>query len=106
MGPPDSAVAIPALQERRRVEEVAALVPAGRRPDLEVEVAAARVAGIADVADPLAGADYLPLAEQRRLAQVHVDEVEAGGAAVDHDVVAGRALVAGVLDPPPARGVE
>src|SRR5690349_21077546 len=49
-----SAVAVPLLQVRQRVDRATALVPAGCRPNLEVEVTGSRVAGLADDADRLA----------------------------------------------------
>ena len=55
-----SAVGVPLLQVRKRVDRAAALIPAGRGPDLEVEVAGGGVAGVADDADRLAGADRFP----------------------------------------------
>src|SRR4051794_15303372 len=99
-----SAVAVPALQRRRRVEELPTLVPAGWRPHLEMEVAAGCVSGLADVADPLSGVDRLALLEEGGRSQMHVDEVLAGRLAVDHEVVPRRALVSGVLDAPAASG--
>src|SRR5581483_1934051 len=52
------------------------------------------VAGLADVADDLTGANGLALLEERGAAQVHVGGVLAGAGAVDDDVVAGAALPA------------
>ncbi len=52
-----SAPLVPLLQRAGRVEDVAALVPARGGPDLEVEVAALGVAGVALAADHLAGPD-------------------------------------------------
>ncbi len=54
-----SAVAIPFFEVGQRVDRAAALVPAGCCPDLEVEVAGGGVAGVADDADRLAGADLI-----------------------------------------------
>src|SRR4051794_40604211 len=61
------ALAIPGLEAGQRVERRAAFVPARRRPALEVQVAAVGVAGVADVADQLAGEHVVALAHQRRL---------------------------------------
>src|SRR5690349_2406520 len=93
-----SAVRVPLFEIGQRVEGGAALVPAGWAPHLEMEVAALGVAGFADHADRLPGADGVAGVQRRGFGQVGVHEVVAGAAAVDHDVVAGRALVTGVLD--------
>ena len=90
----------------QRVDRAAALVPAGCGPDLEVQVAAGGVAGLADDADRLAGADGVAGLQRRGFGQVHVDEVVGGALAVDDDVVAGGALEAGVLDAAAAGGDE
>src|SRR3954454_2791389 len=97
---------VPGPQRGRGVERGAAGVPAGGAPELEVEVAGGGVAGLADPADLIAGADLGALLEHRRLAQVHVDVVDAGARSVDDDVVAGTALEAGELDGAAARGDE
>src|SRR4051812_9827753 len=90
-------VLIPGPQVREGVDRVAAGVPARRGPLLEVQVAGGRVAGLADVADELAGLDGLALGDERGLAQVHVGVVLAGAGAVDDQVVAGVALEAAEL---------
>src|SRR5205823_2634620 len=100
------AVPVPLPQVRPGIEGVAALVPAGRSPHLEVEVARRRVARLADAADHLAGGDVVAHVEGRRLAQVRVEEVAAGAGAVDDDVVAGGRLVLAVLDPAAASGED
>src|SRR2546421_1301502 len=51
--PDRSAVPVPGLQEPQRVERESARVPAGRCPHLEVEVAADRVARVANIPDAL-----------------------------------------------------
>ena len=52
-----------------------ARVPAGRRPQLEVQVAGGGVAGAPDEADRLAGGDRVALVDEGGVAQVHVDVV-------------------------------
>src|SRR5215210_7920444 len=93
---------VPGQQRRQGVERAPALVPARSAPDLEVEMAAARVAGLADRADLLARVHTVPGPERRRLREVHVGVVERGSPAVDHDVVAGRPVIPRVLHPPAA----
>src|SRR5690242_5211053 len=85
----DSAVAVPLLEIGERVEGRAPFVPARRRPHLEVEVAADRVAGFADDPDLLAGAHDVARMERRGFGQVGVHEVVARPAPVDDEVVAG-----------------
>ena len=83
-----------------RPHRAPAVVPAGARPELEVQVAIARVAGPAEAADPLAGAHPLAVPRAVPAPQVHVDVVVSGGLAVDHQVVARAAgLVAAPLHP-------
>src|SRR3954469_6100883 len=95
---------VPRLQRRQRIDRAPAGVPAGRGPDLEVQVAAVGVAAVADVADELARRDVLALGDQRLVAQVHVAVVGRHVVVVDHEVVAGAALEAGELDGPRMRG--
>ena len=98
MPPPQSAPGVPVLQAPAdRPQRTPALVPAGTRPDLEVQVAVARVAGHADAADSLAGAHPLPVLRAALSPQVHVDVVVAGGPSVDHQVIA---RAAGLVAPP------
>src|SRR5215210_6259264 len=94
---------VPEPERRLRVEGTAALVPAAA-PELEVEVAAVRVAGLAHRADALAGGDLVALAEGRGLGEVHVGVVDVRGRAVDDDVVAGGPVIAAVLHAPRTRG--
>src|SRR5262245_33009222 len=61
--------------EGHRVDRCAAAVP-GPVPYLEVEVAAGGVAGVADVAEQLAGGDALAGASDGGFAQVHVGQVD------------------------------
>src|SRR5215207_1637399 len=79
---------IPAQQRRQRVDRGAAVVPAGSGPDLEVQMAGARAAGVADDAEHLAGLDPLASAHDRGLAQVRVHVAFAGYRVLDHEVVA------------------
>ena len=72
-------------------------VPAWRGPQLDVEVAALGVAGVADRAEPLAGEDVIALLHVGGVAQVHV-RVRLAAALVHDDVVAGRDVVPGKLD--------
>src|SRR4051794_16011846 len=81
-------VSVPGLQGGQRVDRVAAVVPPGCGPDLEVEVARGCVACVADHSDLLAGEDLVALRERARLGQVHVRVVDAVDP-VDHQVVAG-----------------
>src|SRR5947208_2552323 len=78
-----------------RLQEVSALVPARRRPLLDVQVAGRRVAGLAHDADPLPGANPLSLAEMGPPLQVRIHPVVPGLLAVDHQVVAGAACLVG-----------
>src|SRR4051794_34195209 len=91
-------VLVPGFEVGEGVERAASLVPAGRAPHLEVEVTADRVAGFADDADRLAGADGVAGVKRRGFGQVRVHEVVGSAAAVDHEVVAGGRLEAGELD--------
>ena len=91
-----SAVGVPGLQRRQRVDRRAARVPAGRR-------STSRSAGGSRCATPvsptlpidLAGHDRRALLQRRALAQVHVDVVDVRAGAVDDEVVAGVAPRAG-----------
>src|SRR5215207_8451814 len=96
--------AIPRLQGRQRIERLAAVVPARRVPELEVEVAAASVAAVADRTDRLTRVHAVALAEGGGLVEVHVDVVEVGAVAVDHDVVPCGGVELLELDAPAARG--
>src|SRR4051795_7505507 len=87
----------PRTQEGQRVLGVAALVPPGLGPLLEVQVAGGRVPGPADLADLLAAADVIALRHADG-AQVHVDVVRAGVAVVQDDVAPGRRLGRDVAD--------
>src|SRR5687768_4930809 len=69
---------VPGPQVGERIERLAAGVPAGSRPLLEVQVAAAGAAGVAHEPDQLTRLHALALVHERRLAQVHVDEVGTG----------------------------
>ena len=60
VGRPSSAGLVPAVKARRRVNRRAALVPAGVRPDLEVQVAGGRVARVADAAELIARGTFWP----------------------------------------------
>src|SRR5215218_9761739 len=102
------APAVPLLQVAgHRLEEPAALIPAGARPFLEVEVTAAGGPSGAHLADPLARADPFPPLEGGRVQKVHVDVVVAGPLAVDHDVVAGApGLVVPPLHPAATRRLQ
>ena len=81
----------PLLQQRQRVDRLAAVVPAAH-PDLEVQVGAARAARVADLGERLPGAHVLPGGDHdRALAQVHEDVVAILVVAVEHDVPAGAA---------------
>src|SRR5687768_16524423 len=60
-------------------------------------MAGARVAGGADSAEQLAGADALALADERLLREMHVDGVVKAPLALDHEVMAGSTRV--VVDP-------
>src|SRR4051812_35942847 len=84
-------------EERKRVLRVAARVPAGRGPLLEVQVAGRRVAGLTDLADLLAGVHLVADADVDR-AQVHVDVVLAGLAVVQDDVAPRRRLARDAAD--------
>src|SRR5687768_6764644 len=96
--------AIPSLQGRQRIEGPATVVPAGGAPELEVEVAAAGIAAVADRADRLTRVDAVACAEGRGLVEVHVRVVHVGAVAVDHDVVPRRGVVLLELDAPAAGG--
>src|SRR5207244_8994032 len=67
-----------------RLQEVSALVPARRRPLLDVQVAGRGVAGLAHDADPLPGAHPLSLAEMGPPLQVRIHPIVPGLLAVDH----------------------
>src|SRR3954468_10171044 len=84
---------VPRHQRWQWVERVAAVVPAGGGPHLEVEVAGGRIARTADVAEQLARPDAVANVHDRGLAHVHVGVVDAGALAVDHEVVAGAGVV-------------
>src|SRR4051794_1925077 len=86
-----------------RPQVMPALVPARRRPFLDVQVAGGGVAGLAHDSDSLPGTHDLALAEMRPSLQVRIHPVMPGPLAVDHEVVAGAAgLVGPPLHPPPA----
>src|SRR4051794_8284058 len=91
------AIPIPLFKLRQGVEWTAALIPTGWPPHLEVEMAGRRVAGLADDADRLASADGFAGMQRRRFGEVGVHEVVLAALAVDHQVISGRVLVAGVL---------
>ena len=61
---PDSAPSVPGLKDVQRVERPSRPRTSRGRPHLEVQVAAAGVAGVADRADLLAGVDAVALAER------------------------------------------
>ena len=100
-----SAVGVPGLQERQRIDRRAAGVPARAR-------STARSAGGSRCASPVSPtlpigwpvSTRAPFASGDGLAQVHVDVVDVGALAVDDDVVAGRALGAVELHDAAARG--
>src|SRR5215213_950784 len=96
--------AIPSLQGRQRVERLSAVVPAWGAPELEVEVAAPRVAAVADGADRLPRVHAVPLAERGGLVEVHVHVIDVGAVAIDHDVVARGRVVLLKLDAAAAGG--
>src|SRR5439155_5426192 len=85
-----------------RPQVMPALVPARRRPFLDVQVAAGGVAGLAHEADSLACAHPLSLAEMGPSPQVRIHPVVLGTLAVDHQVVAGAARLVGPPLHPPA----
>src|SRR5690606_15370884 len=93
-----SAPAIPAAQLlRHRAHVAAAPIPAGPRPQLEVQVATGGVARLAHAPDHLPGAHALARAHLGAAAQVHVHILRVRARAGDDDVVArGRALVGAV----------
>src|SRR5829696_5619615 len=96
--------AIPCLQGGQRAERTAAVVPARLVPELEVEMAAPGVTGVAHRADRLAGVDAVALSEGGGLVEVHVDVVDLGPVAVDDEVVAGGGVVLLELNAAAARG--
>src|SRR3954454_7473412 len=97
---------VPGPQRGRGIERRAAGVPARSAPEFEVQVARGGVAGLADPADLIARADLRALLVHRRVAQVHVDVVDAGTRAVDDEVVARAALEARELHRAAARRDE
>ena len=63
-------------------------------------------AGVADVADPLAGHDAVALVDERGALEVHVGVVDVGAVAVDDDVVARARLEGLAAHDAAARGDE
>jgi hypothetical protein len=92
-------LALPGTQLRKRVEGPAALVPARRRPELEVQMAALCVAALSHRADLRARRHRSARPEERRPLQVHVGVIDIRSCSIDHDVVPRGCLVAGVADP-------
>src|ERR671918_3167424 len=98
------AAAVPAAQVGLRVDRLAALVVAGARPHLEVQVAGGGVARVADASDRLPSGHALALADLGAALQVHVDRVLELTLAVDDDVVAGACVSVPELHPARLRG--